>query len=326
MLSAFREALYNPNVAGSASIHSSRGDMGRWLTFIVLTAIILAHHANCRKRRGTGRQSQSECGRSEPLGRIINGEKLSKLQIPWIVHVTTTFRDQNGQNQTIGCGGSILTNKVILTAAHCVTNSNDTLVNATVYYNTSEASGGHKSPVHRVIVHPKYKDTNKGNEGYDIAMMSLAEPLHYDRYVRPVCLPKKNRTLAERPVLAAGWGWTNPAGNSSDQLLYVVLKVLPDGRCKSELHDTTLANVSSSLYLCTHTPAKDICMGDSGGPVTVWNKDGLSVQVGIVSFTFGCGSSGYPSGFTRVSGHTGWIKESLKVRHCWKTLPIEFKE
>ncbi|XP_054918312.2 venom peptide isomerase heavy chain-like isoform X1 [Dermacentor andersoni] len=323
MLSAFREGLYNPNVAGSASIHGSRGDMGRWLTFIVLTAIILAHHANCRKRRGTGRHSRSDCGRSEPLGRIINGEKMSKLQIPWIVYVTTTLRNENGQNQMLRCGGSILTNKVILTAAHCVQRPNETLVDATVYYNTSEASAGHKSPVHRVIVHPKYKDIN---EGYDIAMMSLAEPLHYDRYVRPICLPKKSRTLAERPVLAAGWGYTNPAGNSSDHLLYVVLKVLPDWRCKCGLHHTTAANVSSSLLLCTHTPAKDICMGDSGGPLTVWNRDGLSVQVGVVSFTFGCGSSGHPSGFTRVSGYTGWIKESLKVRHSWKKLPLEFKQ
>ncbi|XP_049511462.1 trypsin-7-like [Dermacentor silvarum] len=132
---------------------------------------------------------------------------MNKLQIPWIVYVSTTLRDENGQDQMLRCGGSILTNKVILTAAHCLKLPERSLVDATVYYNTSEASGGHKAPVHRVIMHPKYKEIN---QGYDIALMSLADPLRYDRYVRPICLPKKTRPLAGRPVMAAGWGYTNP--------------------------------------------------------------------------------------------------------------------
>ncbi|XP_037526158.2 clotting factor B-like [Rhipicephalus sanguineus] len=155
--------------------------------------------------------------------------------------------------------------------------------------------------------------------------MSLLEPLRYDPYVRPICLPKKVRPLSGRPVLASGWGYTNPAGNSSQDLLYVVLKVLPDWKCKCELHHTTASNVSSSLLLCTHTPGKDICMGDSGGPLTVWNKNGLSELVGVVSFTFGCGSVGYPSGFTRVSGYTDWIRESMKSPDNWQKLPAAFK-
>lgn len=295
--------------------------MRRWVTFALITAALVANHVYCGQSRSSESRSGSECGRSEPLGRIINGDKIDKLHIPWIVWVSSISINEDGRSEMLQCGGSILSNNIILTAAHCLKRRNNILVKVIVYYNTSEALHGPKSYVNRVIVHPQYKNVNMG---YDIALMSLVEPLRYDAYVRPICLPKKARTLDETPALASGWGYTNPAGNPSRNLLYVVLKVLPDQKCKSALYDTEAWKVSSSMLLCTHTPGKDICMGDSGGPLTVWNENGLSEVVGIVSFTFECGSHRYPSGFTRVSAFTEWIDNSIKSPQNWKELPVAF--
>lgn len=211
--------------------------------------------------------------------------------------------------------------RIILTAAHCLVFTNFVPTEVSVFFNSSAARCGPMALVQQAIIHPNFTNVNTGN---DVALLALSEPLRFDQFVRPICLPEKRRSLAARPVLAAGWGYTNPNGNSSQDLLYVVLKVLPDWQCRFELNQTGAANISGSNLLCTHTPSKDICLGDSGGPLTIWDRGGFSTQVGLVSFTFACGSSGRPSGFTRLTGYLSWIKAALKALKSWQRLPFPF--
>ncbi|KAF0292425.1 Trypsin II-P29 [Amphibalanus amphitrite] len=243
------------------------------------------------------------CGRAKPITRIVGGVTAEKGAYPWLVGVTTRSRED------MFCGGSIINERYILTAAHCVHGRKVWAVNVQVRkHKRGKDVDELRYKVKRFIEHPGYSRATLQN---DIALIELEESLRIqlrrDPRVRPICLPSEPCRGGDGPACfdgrtgaVAGWGVLRERSKDyPENLQEVELPVLTSQDCRDSQPE-----VITDEMLCTSYEygGKDACQGDSGGPLTVADGDGLASQVGIVSFGKGCGHKEYPAVYVRVSG------------------------
>ncbi|KAL1417975.1 hypothetical protein MTO96_005962 [Rhipicephalus appendiculatus] len=250
------------------------------------------------------------CGKAVPFSRIVNGKTVSRDKMPWIVFVRTSFQEDSEAYTNQFCSGSIVSHSFIVTAAHCLTTKKETVAtDVVVYYNSSQIEDGPQVNVKRYARHPDFILRLYAN---DIAILQLEKPLKFDKFVSPVCLPRKPLNIAGKRLLIAGWGLTTEGGLDSQQLRYITKGELPFNQCKPLLHTEAQLLLNETIVICTSARNKDACAGDSGGPVTMWDEHGKSVLVGIVSFGYGCARADEASGYTRVATFVPWVLSTMK--------------
>uniref|UniRef100_A0A2C9GV74 Peptidase S1 domain-containing protein n=1 Tax=Anopheles dirus TaxID=7168 RepID=A0A2C9GV74_9DIPT len=244
-----------------------------------------------------------------PQGRITNGQLAATAQFPYQALV---YSDAGDGYYSL-CGGSILTNNYILTAAHCVTNdlgqvapggimilgaTDRSVIQSTQQRMTFSGAG--------IRVHPQYSLSGIRN---DIATIRLDTPAVFNAYVKPIVLPALSDTRQFGGVegTATGFGRTVDNGSPSNVLMFVRNPVMTNAQCN--LYWST-SSVQAQNVCLDPTGGRSACHGDSGGPLTVQDA-GSSLQVGIASFVSsqGC-TSGAPSVWVRVSYFRDWIRQN----------------
>ena len=152
----------------------------------------------------TGRRSidlDSVCGRPRTSGRIVSGQDAQLGRWPWQVSVR-----ENGAHV---CGGSLIAEDWVLTAAHCF-NQGQSLSIYTVLLGTISSYPEDNEPkelraVAQFIKHPSYS-ADEHSSG-DIALVQLASPISFNDYMLPVCLPKPGDPLDPGTMCwVTGWG------------------------------------------------------------------------------------------------------------------------
>ncbi|XP_075727822.1 chymotrypsin-1-like isoform X2 [Rhipicephalus microplus] len=258
--------------------------------------------------------NSAECGLSEPLGRVINGDMTWRPQVPWLVYIFTA--SQRGKGTP--CGGSIITRDVIMTAAHCV-KTGGRIARVVVYYNTTRLQDDNYIDVESAVVHPKYRNLDSG---YNIALLKLSRPIdRYDRFVRPVCLPWQGKRIRAGQMLIAGYGAVNMQNKPSDHIFYYMANVLSERSCSLAMaHQWKHIKAKVwKLFMCTKNLYQTAYTGDSGDPVTAISG-GRSVQYGIVTFGQKQNRGPAPVMHTKVSMFIDWINDSLDRIDRWKRL------
>ncbi|CAH0551214.1 unnamed protein product [Brassicogethes aeneus] len=258
------------------------------------------------------------CGPIIGDSRITSGTSTFLGEYPWmalIIYYTDEGLD-------FRCGGSIINEKYILTAAHCII---DSVVGVRLgefdIDKSEDCEMGVCAPpvqdfyIEKYIVHHAYDSKTLAN---DIALIKLATLANFTTLnVRPICLPFVE-TLAEtnlvgRNAIVSGWGVTED-GSKSTKLLKVSLPVLPNSVCQRIYG--RFAPITAEQICAGGLKGKDSCGGDSGGPMKqIENFDGESrfVQYGIVSYgPRDCGTEGQPAIYTRVSSYVSWILDNLE--------------
>ncbi|GAB2327229.1 serine protease [Streptomyces variabilis] len=203
------------------------------------------------------------------------------------------------------CGATLISPRYVLTAAHCVQGKN--VHDLVVLLGDHDYETGMDTPYAKLVrattitVHEHYNLSTQAN---DIAVVRLAEGVETNAGIQEAHLPWQFApgTFDNRRVTAMGWGTLSFNGPVSTVLQSVELKTMANAECVSRgVKDLTPGSI------CTHTPGKDTCQYDGGGPLAYYFS--RPILVGIVSYGVGCASD-VPTVNTRVASYLSWILEN----------------
>ncbi|XP_047989729.1 trypsin CFT-1-like [Leguminivora glycinivorella] len=227
--------------------------------------------------------------------RIVGGELTSIDRYPFQAAILQSI---DLVSYTQSCGGTILNQRSILSAAHCF------MVTSPVNYrvrvgSTYANSGGVVHTVAQLINHPSYNAWTQDN---DIAVVRLSSQITYNDYAQPGSISGPNYNLADNQVVwATGWGLTSHGGQPSEQLRHVQIWTINQEICRQRYSTVITDNMLCSGWL--DVGGRDQCSQDSGGPLIH-----SGVVVGVCSFGNNCADPYYPGVNARVSRYTSWIQ------------------
>ncbi|XP_065363881.1 serine protease SP24D-like [Calliphora vicina] len=233
------------------------------------------------------------CTSALPSGRVVGGSDAEIGQFP---HQVSLQRSDGSHT----CGGSIINERYILTAAHCVVVGNGVEPYPPQYFQVRVGSvqrtiGGKLVQLKRIIVNKSY-----GNFLNDVALLELEEPLVWTENIKPIEMASAEVPSGE-DVIVSGWGRLYTGGPIPHRMQWNVLKSLTTDECQNAIkwgYD--------SLICLAHEVNNGVCNGDSGGPATYQGK-----LVGVAGFVVGgCGSKN-PDGYAKVFYHRQWIEENM---------------
>lgn len=237
---------------------------------------------------------------------IVGGREAAPGAWPWQVAlvVHTSSQAYNG----FFCGGSIIAPEWVLTAAHCLTDFDASLIDVLV--GTHQLStNARRIQADRSLIHPDYSDFTFDG---DLGLLHLSEPVTNTAIT--LFAPAADGTeLDYLRATVTGWGNMNPYswfGQFPDVLQEVSLPLVGYQACS-----TAWGWSFSSNQICAGYPTmtKAVCSGDSGGPLMIQKPDGQWRQVGIVSAgPIGCVGGGSPDIFTRTAAYTQWIEGCMQ--------------
>jgi len=238
---------------------------------------------------------------------IVGGKNAIPYSWPWQVSIRL--------GSSHNCGGTLITNQWVLTAAHCATTrpSAYSVVLGVFAKAKNDEPGEIISNVTEVYQHPKYSSSKLTS---DIALMKLGKPIEYTDHISPLCLPTQNEALpkAGTDVQIIGWGNTKaPSSEPSPTLKQVALPLMSTEECKARNPRNPVFDETAHLCVGLEQGGKGACHGDSGSSASVQLSDGSWHQIGIASYVQnGQCASKSGTGYTRVSSYIDFVKEHVK--------------
>lgn len=226
--------------------------------------------------------------------KIIGGEDATSSDYPWMVRLV----QGNGK---VFCGGTLIADQWILTAAHCLIGKNGIRHAKVLVYSQDRFS------VSKYISHPEFKNMKSGN---DIALLKLSKRIRFSKFVAPACLPSARFWTNPNRHYSLGWGITDRVNTRAQKLQYLDLVEAQD-RCTEVYGPDVTPDV-----ICVENPGKDLCNGDSGGPLMT-RRDGYNVLIGVFSSNSKWCTTKSPAMFTDVRIHITWIRNVINDQfHC----------
>ncbi|KAM6230015.1 granzyme A-like [Porphyrio hochstetteri] len=225
---------------------------------------------------------------------IIGGHVVRPHSWPYMAALQT--------GNSIQCGGALVEEQWVLTAAHCKAEGLRVVLGA------HRASRAEKSQqifeVTKCIPYPEFDRSSKEN---DIMLLKLNDTAEVNKYVKCLPLPDSGEDLQPgTKCKVAGWG-DRSSRKPSECLREATLKIVDRKTCETKYGSgTKITNNMLCALGKTMFSKSDACKGDSGGPLICGKR-----YSGIVSFGRRCGTSPMvPGVYTRLTkNYIDWIKK-----------------
>ncbi|CAH2045489.1 unnamed protein product, partial [Iphiclides podalirius] len=268
----------------------------------------------------------TQCGVIES-DRIFGGNKTRLFEMPWMVLISY----DSARGTKLSCGGTLISEWYVLTAAHCVSFLGPRLKLTGVLLGEYDvrrdpdcervegelncAPNSRNVTIDSVIAHPGYTPQNLAD---DIALVRLSERADFTLdSMKPICLPTtpqlQREQLDDLMGVVAGWGATED-GLQSSVLLSVDLPFVSRDACQKAYNGSQ--QISQKQMCAGGVQDRDSCGGDSGGPLMYPGRTAVGlryVQRGIVSYgSKRCGVGGFPGVYTNVAFYMDWILDNMR--------------
>ena len=237
--------------------------------------------------------------------RVVGGHTATIADYPWQVAVVARPGVSSGNaHQRQFCGGSLITSRIVITAAHCVregTTVDPADVDVVVGRTTLSSGGqGTEIPVEDVAYRSNYSAATSANDvGYLVLSAASSQT--------PIKIAGPDETPLWEPgrlVDVSGWGSTSEVGGTVDTLRAATVQMISDSDCGSSGVYGTDFKPASMVCAGYMEGGVDTCYGDSGGPLESPVLGGGYRLVGLTSWGNGCAEPDAPGVYTRVAGST----------------------
>lgn len=247
----------------------------------------------------------ADLGGDDGSDKIVGGENASIAEFPWQISMQT----RSGFHF---CGGSILDEQFVLTAAHCVDGQSASQIRiaAGITRVSTSGSAGQLRDVSEITMFPGYVSPEFGK---DVALLKLSAPLDLsDSNVTPIDIVTAADAAAGLTdpgvnATVTGWGTLSSGGNSPDVLQKVTVPLISNADANAAYSPEGINITADQLGAgLLGIGGKDSCQGDSGGPLVVQTASGPKLA-GVVSWGFGCADPRFPGMYARVSSFEQFI-------------------
>jgi secreted trypsin-like serine protease len=246
---------------------------------------------------------------ARPNPEIVGGDEAAAGRWPWQVGLLQANISNNFNAQF--CGGTLVADRFVVTAAHCVTENDDTVTpKGAVHVLTgtqSLDSGGTRRRVERIVRHPRY---DPDTTDFDIAVIKLTTAAPGKKAQLLTVAQERDLAWTNDRSIATGWGSLNGGSQFPTELQQVLLPIVSRANCNdSNSYDGAI----TARMICAGETGKDSCQGDSGGPLIVRNADGRwQVLAGVVSWGIGCALANRYGVYSRVAVLSPWVSRIME--------------
>ncbi|KTG01357.1 hypothetical protein cypCar_00042444, partial [Cyprinus carpio] len=223
----------------------------------------------------------------------VNGTEAKAHSRPYMVSIQS--------NEKHVCGGFLISDEFVLTAAHCW-NGYKTLTVVVGAHDLRESKNSDRIGVKSYIPHPRYMAQFSWN---DIMLLRLQEKVNINNYVEWISLPKKGEDVEANTLCSvAGWGRLETNGSLSDRLMEANVYIMNKRECYDRWGEKF--SVTQMMCTCGHGGS---CRFDSGGPLVCGHT-----AVGVTAFGYKllCNSPEKPNVYIKISPYIPWINDTIR--------------
>ncbi|XP_047538522.1 serine protease gd-like isoform X3 [Vanessa atalanta] len=274
-------------------------------------------------KTGGGSKKNSQCGkvlRNNPNPLVVNGKPTLEGQWPWQIAL---YHTQVVDSKYI-CGGTLISHKHVITAAHCVTrkgssrpvNKNTLTIYLGKHNLRTSVEGVEIRLVSDIIVHPQY---NASSFSRDASILKMRQPVEYTEFVRAACLWPEDQTdlsyVIGKKGSVVGWGFDD-TGVATEELTLVEMPIVDTETCIRSYSEFFVKFTSQYTFCAGYRDGTSVCNGDSGGGMVFYMGDSWYLR-GLVSLSvarqneYRCDPTHFVV-FTDLSKFLPWIKQNIE--------------
>ncbi|RHY06720.1 hypothetical protein DYB25_012001 [Aphanomyces astaci] len=239
---------------------------------------------------------------TEAPPQVIGGTEVSVGKYPYVTGLRRT------ETYPSNCIASLVAPKILVTAAHCSSYAWATFASIGSHY-LNGTNDGERIKIVKRTQHPKYNKASRWD--YDFAVFELETASSFP----PIKLNWDEDQFSAPGVVAwvRGFGTTKSGESHTPVLLEADVPIYSNAACQKAFSSLKY-NITGSM-ICAGGESKDVCKGNSGGPLTV-TRNGIEYLAGVTSVGFRCGVKGFPGVYARISEARDFIEPFLPKTAC----------